>query len=345
MAIRKTGKILYGIFLFLLTAVFITSAVAFSSVQAEGAAKDFSYRSYGLRYDKVSFKNRPVNSEIAAGNDSTAKVLHFLDIINYNLITADYLAAISVGGGTASSDLLNIKGGLKYGHVYVRDRGRFYLQSVAKVTEATSSLNINLLSLTQNLLNSAERKYSPDGKIFYLERVKGGHSNAKLLYSYTYGWADFRKGEHKVLNLAEYKAEEFIYRDYRELNNFVLTPDTIRRDSIRISYKDGLYTFTFRVNLEDGVSRDKATKYARAHLREVSKSEDLEYILYKVTIEMWDNGMIRKYTKEESWKASLKLPLGIRPSGCSYSLTSVYYSWNPADCTFKTNNSDISWAK
>lgn len=305
--------------------------------------EDFVYRNYGVRFNDVGFTVTPINAEIAQGND-VAAALHLLDVVHANMLAADYLASASVGGGSASSSLFDMCGSLQFGDIYIRDNGAFYSQSVARVTEANSSSPVDLLKLAQALLDQSDRKYSPDGETFYVQKAKGSKAVCRMIEDYPFGSSDFSTGSVEVFTLAQYMEEEFIYRDYRELSNFVFTADTILADSVSITYEDGLYTLNFEVNLEDTSARDIATEYARANMREAATSTDLEYALYKVTLEIWDNGLIRKYTKEESWAATLSIgPL--KPNGASHSITSIYYSWDPADCTFSGNNIDISWAQ
>lgn len=303
--------------------------------------EDFDYRNYGYRYDDVTFTVTPIDSAIASGNDIAA-VLHLLAVAEANLIAANYLASASTGGGTATSSLFNMEGSLEFGDIYVRDNGAFYSQSVARVTEANSSSPVNLLSLAQALLDQADRKYSADGQTFYVQKVEGTKATARMIKDYPFGSATFAEGVRESFTLAEYMEEEYVKADYRELSNFVFAEDTIDADSVDIKYENGMYTFTFEVNLDDAASREKATEHARANMREASKSNDLEYGLYRVTIEMFDNGLIAKYTKEESWIATLNIgPL--KPNGASQSETSIFYSWDPADCTFAVNGIDISW--
>lgn len=304
---------------------------------------DFVYRNYGMRYDDVTFNRTSIDPTIAAGNDINA-ILHFLEVIDANLIAANYLASASTGGGTASSSLFSMEGALEFGDIYVRENGAFYSQSVARVTRADSTSPVNLLSLAQALLDQADRKYSADGQTFYVQKVNGNRAVARMIEDYPYGSAAFSAGKLEVLELNEYKEAQYVKNTVGELSHFVFAEDTILHDTINIQYANGLYEFTFDVNLEDEAAREKATEFARANMREASSSDDLEYGLFRVTIEMYDNGLIAKYTKEESWLATLSVgPLS--PNGASHSSTSIYYSWDPADCTFAVNNIDISWAQ
>jgi hypothetical protein len=309
-------------------------------------AENYEYKNYGVRFDDVSFSRTSIDAGIAAGDDNLAKVLNFLDVIDANLIAADYVANASTGSGTASSSLFEMQGSLDFGDIYIRENGKYYSQSVARVTEATTSFKgLNLITVARGMLDQADRQYSADGITFYRQEVKGGSAAAEMIEPYPYGSATFEEGELETLTLEEYNQKEYVNNDYRELSNFEFASDTIKADSVTVELKDGLYTFSFDVNLTDTAARDKATEHSRAGMRKASSSNDLEYVLYKVTIEMWDNGLIRKYNKKESWAATLSLPLGLAPHGESYSDTSIYYSWDPADCTFAGNNIDITWAK
>jgi hypothetical protein len=312
---------------------------------------EFSYKNYGLRYDDVSFSATPISaSEVAGGGVDAA--LYILSVIDANLLAANYLASASVGGGSATSGLFELEGSLQFGDTYVRDNGAFYSQCVARVTSASSSAPFNVLNLAQVLLDQSDRKYSADGQTFYVQKAAGSGAECRMIEDYPYGTSNFASGEKETLTLEEYMDAEYTKYDYRELTHFVFTADTILSDSVTLTYNEGLYTLDFTVNLDgetivaDGkTARDIATEHARANMREAATSNDLEYGLFKVTIEVYDNGMIASYTKEESWEATLTLISGVlEPSGSSHSVTTVYYSWDPADCTFEGNNIDISWA-
>ena len=303
----------------------------------------FEYRNYGIRYDDVGFERTPIDMEIAQGEDDIEAILHILDVIEANLIAADYLASASVGGGSASSSMFDMRGSLDFADIYCRDNGAFYSQSIARVTEASSSVSDSILGAAQ-AMGQADRKYSADGETFYVQKVKGNKANAKMIRDYPFGTSTFNKGDLEKLSLSKYKEKEYIRSDYRELTNFVINRDTIKADTAEISYEEGMFTLYFEIDLENKEARDTATEYARANMREASSSNDLEYAIYNVTIEVYDNGLIRKYTKEESWEATLKI-LFWSPHGASLSETSVYYSWDPADCSFSANGIDVSWAK
>jgi len=342
----KKGLLRFFSVILVLTVSFIFLTSCVDPPEESVIRDDFEYRNYGIKFDDVNFANTEITSSIAQGEDKIAAALHLITVAENNVIAADYLASASVGDGTASSSLFDMSGALQFGDIYVRDNGKFYSQSVARVTEATTSFPANLLTAAQALLDQSDRKYSADGQTFYVQKVKGTKATARMIKDYPYGTSTFERGELEVFDLDGYKAEEYIRTDYRELSNFVFAEDTIKEDSIEISYDDesGLYTLYFEVDLENEAAREKATEHSRANMREASNSDDLEYAIYNVTIEVYENGLIRKFTREESWEATLNV-LGLKPHGSSHSETSVFYSWDPADCTFEVNNIDTSWAK
>ena len=335
-------KLLIIIAIVLVVAVSVTLIFILKPKEPTPERGEFDYRNYNRRYDNVSFTVTPIDAEIAGGND-VAAVLHLLSVANSNVIAANYLASASTGDGSAGSSLLDMNGTLEFGDIYIRDNGAFYSQSVARITEATSSSPIDLLGFAQALLDQADRKYSADGETFYVQKVKGMSGESRMILDYPYGSAEFSEGAVEQFTLEQYKEEEYVKEYYNELSNFVFAEDTILPDNVVITYVDGLYTCNFEVNLVDIAARDKATEFSRANMREASDSDDLQYVLYKVTIEIYDNGLIKKYTKEESWEATLNLPLGLSPHGSSHSITSVFYSWDPDDCSFETMGIDTSW--
>lgn len=302
---------------------------------------EFHFRSYSERYDDVNFDRTLINSDIA-GNGDINSILHLLKVANDNVIKANYLAFISFGKGNAKASLLDINGSLKYSDVYIRNNDAFYMQSFSKIISVSSKAPFEVLNLTEALLNQAERIYSPNGKEFIIEKTRGNKAKIEPVKSYPFYKAEFVKSEIKRCNLKQFNEEQYVRSNNKELTNFVITKETIQRDTINMKYSNGLYTFSFNINLQDKTSRDAATRYSRARLRNVSGSKDLEYKIYKITIELWDNGLIRKITKEESWEATLNIgPLS--PSGTTKSSNTSYYSFNPLDCNFTTMNIDLNW--
>ena len=338
---KKTLKIFIIIMIAIVSASLMTG---FYQEKACALGKEINYKNYGVRYDNVGFTLTPIDKTKMEKKDVTA-ALHLLDVVNKNLANADYFAFCSTGYGTARSSLMSMSGSLDYGVIYIKDGKSMYYQSAADVVEFNSSAGSRLSNLTQGLLDRAERKYSPDGKTFYVQKVKGNKAKIKVLNKYPFSDADYNVGETQKLSLNEFKKQEYVAANVNELTNMLFTKDTILDKSVAINYSGGIYRLAFTVDLSNNTLRDKATKYARGMLRDLVESNDLEFNHFRVNLEVWDNGLVRKFTREESWKGTINLPLNLKPEGISKSSAAIWYNWNPADCKIKDNKIDLSWAK
>lgn len=294
---------------------------------------DFSYLSYNQRFDEVSFKNKKIDYYIVSKKDINA-ILYILDIAEYNLTNSDTMSYITFCNGHANTNILDMKGSLEYKSILIKDNNRFYQECYSKVISVDSRNNSDILDLTKSILDKASKRYSPDGNNVYVKDVNGIKAKVKQKNSYPYGTADYTKSKTTRYNLNEYKRKEYIRSDIYELTNIVINKDTVSNKSIKINYKNGLYKISFEINLKDKNKRDIATKFAKQNLRDKAHSKDIEYNRYRIEFEIYDNGLIKKFTRYESLSGTLSLGL-FNPKGSAQSQTVCYYNWNPKFCNCK----------
>jgi hypothetical protein len=131
----------------------------------------------------------------------------------------------------------------------------------------------------------------------------------------------------------------------------VISEDSLLKDSYTVVYNedDDIYTVSFEIDVTTQDARDAYTERPRASLRKASTSNDLEYLKYKITIELWDNGTLKTFTTEEQWEATLILTSFAKPHGASQSESTDYFSWDKEDCLIdeyvKEGILSIDWAK
>jgi len=302
----------------------------------------FNYLIPAHAYSKTSFAPIPINHKIAQKGDIAA-VEHILQVIDSNLIAAPSYSFYSRGGGGASSSFMDMNGRLEYGLVFIKDNGALYLQSGAYVSDLTSSAGEKLSKAVRGVIDQAERHYSPDGKVFYTQKVRGFKAKTKVFNSFPYSSANYGASKLQVANRQDYISNQCIKNDIFEFSNMVMDKSTIDPNSIKIVHKDGVYKLSYQLNLNDVHARDKATQYARSFLRNIANSDDLQFKVFKVYIEVSDNGLIKKCCREESWTGTLKLPMGLRPVGTTRSRNCFNYTFNPKACKIK-GRIDTSWA-
>ena len=283
--------------------------------------------------DDLSFNVMSINSAIAQGDDELGAILHLMEVAEHNYLNADYLARISLGGGKA--DAAGLKGKMAGRSFYLREYDKEYSQTIGRVYEGEPQ---QLLGAAQKLLDQAKRSYTINrgdlnNEVTYIQEPKSS-GLPTMLEEFPYASCDYSKAKLKIINKDNREDEESFHLKHKgELTNFVISRESIVGDTYSISYNKSakLYTAVFEIDLSTEEARNAFTERPRASLRKTAGSDDLEYIKYKVILELWDNGLIRTISTEESWEATLNLTSFAKPSGSSQSTNVDYYSWDDDD--------------
>lgn len=295
----------------------------------EIAPIEFEYGSYAQRTN-VSFELMNVNASIANGSDKALALEHLIQVADTNLQNSTNVARISFAEGEAYTG--GIGGKMAMRMLMLKHGGAFYYETAGSLYEANPAAG---LTAGKIFVDQASREYSSDIETFYLQSPNH-KGKPQMTEEFPYFNNTYRKVKVVTENIEE-RDNPF------ELTKFVFNRNTVLLDSIEIYYNSsiGLYTLTFELNLEDKEARDEATERPRSELREKG-SEDLEYVYYKYSIELWDNGLIRTVTAEESWLGSISVFIFPSITGSSESTVVDYYSWDVADSEY-LETIDLSW--
>jgi hypothetical protein len=329
---NRSSIILAILALILMLSAFMHTESAYALPAAKPKKHDFG------------FTPTPIDKSIADKGDARAAE-HILQVVDANLSAAPHYSFYSRGGGSAVSSFMDMSGELEYGIIFLKDNGAMYMQSGAHVTRLSSSAGEKLSNAVKGVIDQAERHYSPDGKTFYIQRVKGFKAKTKVFDRFPYSASNFSASKVEEMTKEEYCRSQCVRKDIFELSNIVMDASTIDPASVKLDRKDNLYRLSFSINLDDAGIREKATRYARGFLRSISNSDDLQFKVFKVYMEVYENGLIKKYTREESWGGTLKLGMGFRPDGVSKSANSFHFTFDPVKCKIKGNGIDTSWIK
>lgn len=297
------------------------------------------YGNFEKRFDEVGFEVMDIEDSIAKGSDKMAAFVHLMEVAETNWDSADYLAKFTDGSGEAYTG--KIGGKMTGRSLYLRNPSSFYYIFGSMLTESNPKEG---LPAAQAMLNQCRREYSSDMKTFYQQEPKN-NGKPTISYEFPFFSCDYTKAKVESFNAEEWKIKRENKDKIGEFTSFVFDEQTVLADSISIEYKEeyGYYTLYFELNLEDKEARDRATEFPRKILRDIAQSNDIEYRVYNLTMEIWDNGLIRSIETEESWEGSIKVWILPTLHGSSSSSTKDYYSWDPKDCEYASYGLDIDW--
>jgi hypothetical protein len=297
--------------------------------------------SYLTKFDDVSFDNMPINASIVQGSDKVAAFMHIMEVATTNWERADYVAKISSGGGEAYT--AGMGGKMKVRSRYIRNNDTFYYEIAGRIYEANPPA---ALDAAQGMLNQGRREYSPDMETFY-QQEPGNKGDPMMKEEFPFYSCDYSKGDLETFNKEQWKEEKQVKEKIGEFTSFVFNGDTVK--DIEIDYDDDeeYYTLKFALNLEDEEAREIATEFPRASLRKIADPKDeipedkkIQYKKYEYTMQIYDNGLIRTISTEESWEGLLKVWI-FELEGSSQSKNTDYYSWDPEDCSLE--DIDFDW--
>ncbi len=242
---------------------------------------------------------------------------------------ASIIMNISDGGGyakTGAEGYMTVRG------FYFRSGNTYYSQTAGEVTSANvGTLIPNATNVARNMLDQLGRTYSPDLETFHRAKAKDGKAakkpNVSAYENFPYVSADFSGCSNEEFDLDEWKVESRILNNVGELSNFNFNVNAIKDAVVSYNDDDKFYRIDFALDTSNkDAAYDSVVNYARAGLREASTSEDLDYVKYVVSMEIWDNGYVRSFTTEENWVATLKV-VGLPISGMSDSKNTTVYYW------------------
>jgi len=295
---------------------------------------DINYGNYDKLFDDVDFQVIAINEEIAQGTDKVAAFEHILEVAETNSKNATCYAKVSQGGGEAYTG--GVGGSMNARSRYIKNDGGFYYEIAGHIYASEPAA---ALPFAQDMLDQGRREYSRDMTTFY-QQEPGGKGSPTMKTEFPYYTMSYPTDtEIESFDVEGWKEERNI-REIGEFTSFVFAEDTVKDIEVTYDEENEMYTLSFALNLEDETARNKATEFPRASLRKIAKSDDIEYSVYKYTMKIWENGLIRSISTEESWSGTISVWI-LTLEGSSTSTNIDYYSWDPEDCSL--DDIDLSW--
>ena len=255
---------------------------------------------------------------------------------NYNKIhNADQAIAVLRGQGWATLEAVGASGSMAVRGFKVQAGSEFYYQKAAPIVDCDPKAAQPIL---EKSLPQQERAYTNGVNDFRLTgTLKGKYAKIKLdpaknplTLTLPFVPVDI-PSKIKTYKKADFYENGFYREDPREITNFLITKDTIvlkpledGQKHIEYDAEKKLYTLRFSLLIE-GEGHDECVEIARSYLRNSAKSDDLEYKKFDVTLEIWDNGYLKRMHDEEEWLGSAS---GATTSSKSWYESIIYYDFD-----------------
>lgn len=322
------------IFITLVAIISMLSCVLFSACLKNEKSSDIllDYGSFNKRVDvkDLTFTPKTIDKKFIDNSNKLQGILHIMDVVEYNVQNTDHLLRLALGDGSGTSDFgTELTGNMKVRSLTaIEDKFYYYAQSGVVYSSDPESL----LGVSKLILEQCKRVYSNDNYENSIEQDQGNSGKPVLIDKFPYFSDSIDKKYKKVKNPISYHLKH-----KKELTNFKIDENSFIENSLSLEYdsKEKLYKIAFNLDCKN----DKVVFKPRELLRKCSKSKDLEYNYFNVKLEVYDNGLLKSFTADESWEATINLGL-LAIKGASKSLNTDYFSWDPKDSNFEQLKKD-----
>ncbi len=313
-------------------------------VQSTEASLDFD--NLGSRPNAQAAANStPVDaSKITLSSEETTdqavldSIEYLLKLSNQNNIDCDFFAAAAYGTGEAKIRFTgqNIVGNMDIREWRMYDNGEYFFDSYGlvvggytlKENGSKGGVPDSLVSLISGVLNYTERVYSPDGETFY--KSKEGKADSESLIKFpSLDAIEYKKPKAQKTDVDTYIEEKHYRHSFKEfttdnLDDENLTPIT----SGKLTYDEanGIYTLECEVNCEDERILDLSIK----SMKQSSGTDIFKYAKKRLTIEIWECGLVKSYININRWEATL-LPTSLKLQGASENFYNQAFTYNKED--------------
>lgn len=341
------------------TIVAISVAVFAACNKVNNAEANFDRRTYGNSGLNFSFDGmQKINKSIAQGGDKIEAALHIWNVANNNLINSPTYGYMELGGGIikGGTNAFTLQGNVKFGNVFIKVNNEMYKQVVAEIQKATfvQMGNADITSIGKNMFQQADRIYTKDGEKFYVEEVRGGGCNAKMVKEYPFGEADYtfkdKREKYTVPTRKQFNTDTNRLKDVDELTRMIMTKETIDTNTVSVEYNEAekFYTVKMAVDVKNPKKLIKAQAQSVINMKKAAGSDNLTYGKYSIELQVYENGTAKVFKKSESWAATMKvkaLGFTINATGASETDTEIRYSWDKKQLSKDLGMFDKSWAK
>lgn len=328
--------------LIILTIIIAVFAFAGCTKPAKRVEANLNFDGLGTKPgDEVAAKTVHVDkSKITLSSETTTdkavldSIRYLILLSNQNNIDIDFYAAAAFGTGDAYIPSAKMVGSMDTREWRIYDNGEYFFDSYGLIVEgytiksdgSKGKVLDSTLSILSNVLNFADRVYSPDSQTFYkADNGKGDvdsfskypsldattYKNPKIVKSSV---ADYIKTNYYRTSFKEYTSDNL---DYEE---------AITKGSLTYDETNGVYTLECEINCENEIALELSIE----SMKESSGTDIFKYAKKTLKIEIWDCGLIKSYINENVWEATL-VPDLLKLKGSSENYYEQLFSYNKGD--------------
>lgn len=312
---------------------------------AQTAEVDLDFDNLGSKPNAEAVaKATPINkSELTFSEEETSdpavlsSIIKLILIANQNNVDCDFYAAAAYGTGEAKFKIGkdNIVGSMDTREWRIYDNGEYFFDSYGMVVGGYSikqdgskgTVSNALVSALSAVLNYTERVYSPDCETFYTS--KKGKADEKTLTRFpSLDAVAYPKPKSEKSALSKYIDENYYRNDFREFtsDNWDESIPPITSGKLTYDEENGIYYLECETNIED----ESVLELSIKSMKKSSGTDIFKYAKKRLTIEIWECGLIKNYINENVWEATL-LPTTLKLKGSSDNYYEQRFTYNKDD--------------
>lgn len=287
------------------------------------------------------------SEESVADADVEATAAYLFNLANANLAKVDYYANKATGNGVATITIgEDASGSMEVREVRIKDGAAMYMETMGEVVSGrlgdggNSSL---IVSACRALLDYGNRKYTPDGVTMY--RQEGGTSCLDPNYSLNNFYTDQpyinwdECDDVESMTIQDFMKDEYYRNSYFETNSSEINAKTLKEAKVTHNDAEGYYEIELVVDVTTN-----ALTLATQSTRNSASSDDIVFVYQTIKCEVWDCGLFRYYSTDDSWEGSIKAGI-FSLGGSSVNFWEKYFTYNKEMAPGLQIPTDMTWYK
>lgn len=332
----------------LLISIFLFTAIGCKDA-GEGASTDYdisfddlgvaavaSITSQATAVDESKIiKLNQESDELSEDRDTLETIAYLYNLANENLMAIDYYASVAYGkADVLIGDKID---SYAYSREYiVKDGAKWFFQNYTYDPTATA--------IIKNVMESSEERYTEDGGETIYKRHGGSESlsesciedflteNSPIIYDNMA--KSGKKHAPKKYTKDTYNEFRHVRIRYDEIDNALITADTLVNGKVTHNATTGLYTIEFNVNISND---SEALEKGRQNLS-AAGGTSVYYEKQHQVITIWEDGLFQSYHTDNLWRG--KFGPVVYGSANDYQ---KWFTYNKANVKKLVIPQDTSW--
>ena len=274
------------------------------------------------------------NDELTNDKDVLETISYLYNLANENLMAVDYYASIAFGKAQVLiGDKLD---SYAYSREYiVKDGDVWFFQNYTYDPTASK--------IVKNIMESSEERYTSDGGETIYKRHGGSESlkdscieefltGSPIIYDKMA--KSGKKHAPKIYTEETYNEFRHVRIRYDEIDNALITADTLVNGKVTYNEEKGLYTIEFNVDISN---ESEALEKGRQNLS-AAGGTSVYYEKQHQVIEIWNSGLFCSYHTDNLWRG--KFAMVVYGSANDYQ---KWFTYNKENVKKLVIPQDTSW--